>query len=81
MRTQVGIIGLGPAELLLSQLLHLHGIDSVIFERQSREHVEDRIRAGMFEQSTVDLLREAKVSERMDREGIVHQGFSLVFYG
>jgi len=79
MRTQVGIIGSGPAGLLLSQLLHLHGIDSVILERQSREHVEGRIRAGVLEQSTVDLLREAKVNERMDREGIVHAGFSLAF--
>lgn len=79
MRTQVGIIGSGPAGLLLSQLLHLNGIDSVILERQSREHVEGRIRAGVLEQSTVDLLREAKVNERMDGEGIVHTGFSLAF--
>ena len=79
MRTQVGIIGSGPAGLLLSQFLHLHGIDSVILERQSREHVEGRIRAGVLEQSTVDLLREAEVNERMDREGIVHEGFSLAF--
>ena len=81
MRTQVGIIGSGPAGLLLSQLLHLHGIDSVILERQSREHVEGRIRAGVLEQSTVDLLRQAKVNQRMDREGIIHQGFSLAFDG
>jgi len=79
MRTQVGIIGSGPAGLLLSQLLYLHGIGSVILERQSREHVEGRIRAGVLEQSTVDLLREAEVNERMDREGIVHAGFSLAF--
>ena len=72
MRTQVGIIGSGPAGLLLSHLLHLQGIESVILERQSREHVEGRIRAGVLEQSTVDLLREAQVNERMDREGIVH---------
>ncbi len=81
MRTQVGIIGSGPAGLLLSQLLHLHGIESVILERQSREHVEGRIRAGVLEQSTVDLLREAQVYERMDEEGIVHDGFSLAFAG
>jgi p-hydroxybenzoate 3-monooxygenase len=79
MRTQVGIIGSGPAGLLLSQLLHLQGIESVILERQSREHVEGRIRAGVLEQSTVNLLREAQVNERMDREGIVHEGFSLAF--
>lgn len=81
MRTQVGIIGSGPAGLLLSQLLHLHGIESVILERQSRDHVEGRIRAGVLEQSTVDLLREAHVHERMDEEGIVHDGFSLAFAG
>lgn len=81
MRTQVGIIGSGPAGLLLSQLLHLYGIDSVILERQSRKYVEGRIRAGVLEQSTVELLRQAKVNHRMDREGIVHQGFSLAFEG
>ena len=81
MRTQVGIIGSGPSGLLLSQILHLHGIDSVILERQSREHVLSRIRAGVLEQSTVDLLRAARVNERMDREGLVHGGFSLAFDG
>ncbi len=81
MRTQVGIIGSGPSGLLLSQLLHLHGIESVILERQSREHVEGRIRAGVLEQGMVDLLREAQVYERMDREGIIHDGFSLTFEG
>jgi p-hydroxybenzoate 3-monooxygenase len=81
MRTQVGIIGSGPAGLLLSHLLHQQGIESVILERQSREHVEGRIRAGVLEQSTVKLLREAHVNERMDREGIVHEGFSLAFAG
>ena len=80
-RTQVGIIGSGPSGLLLSQLLHLNGIDSIILERQSREHVEGRIRAGVLEQGTVDLLRKARVSDRMDREGIVHHGFSLAFDG
>lgn len=81
MRTQVGIIGSGPSGLLLSQLLHLHGIESAILERQSREHVEGRIRAGVLEQGTVELLRQAGVHERMEREGIVHEGFSLVFNG
>jgi p-hydroxybenzoate 3-monooxygenase len=79
MRTQVGIIGSGPSGLLLSQLLYLHGIDSVILERQSREHVESRIRAGVLEMGTVRLLREAQVGERMDREGIIHHGLSLAF--
>lgn len=55
-RTQVAIVGAGPSGLLLSQLLHVHGIDSVVIERQSREHVEGRIRAGVLEQGTVDLL-------------------------
>jgi len=80
-RTQVGIIGSGPAGLLLAQLLHQHGIETVILERQSREHVEARIRAGVLEQGTVHLLREAGVGERMDREGIIHQGLSLAFSG
>ncbi len=80
-RTQVGIIGSGPSGLLLSQLLSLNGIDSIILERQSRVHVEGRIRAGVLEQGTVDLLRKARVNERMDREGIVHHGFSLAFDG
>jgi p-hydroxybenzoate 3-monooxygenase len=77
----VGIIGSGPAGLLLAQLLHLHGIETVILERQSREHVEARIRAGVLEQGTVRLLREAGVGERMDREGIIHEGLSLAFSG
>jgi p-hydroxybenzoate 3-monooxygenase len=80
-RTQVGIIGSGPSGLLLSQLLHLNGIDAIILERQTRAHVEGRIRAGVLEQGTVDLLREAGVSQRMDREGIAHGGFSLAFDG
>ena len=80
-RTQVGIIGSGPSGLLLSQLLHLNGIDSIILERQTREHVEGRIRAGVLEQVTVNLLKEARVNQRMDREGIEHGGFSLAFEG
>lgn len=79
MRTQVGIIGSGPSGLLLSQLLHLNGIESVILERQSREYVEGRIRAGVLEQGMVNLLREAQVGQRMDREGIIHEGFTMAF--
>lgn len=81
MRTQVGIIGSGPAGLLLSQILYLNGIDNVILERQSRAHVEGRIRAGVLEQGMVNLLRQAQVGERMDEEGIIHEGFNLAFNG
>src|SRR3984957_17272997 len=80
-RTQVAIIGAGPSGLLLSQLLHLHGVDSVVLERQSREHVAGRIRAGVLEQGTVDLLLQAKVGERMLNERLVHDGFALGFAG
>ncbi|MEM7028568.1 MAG: FAD-dependent monooxygenase, partial [Chloroflexota bacterium] len=81
MRTQVGIIGSGPAGLLLAHTLHKHGIESVILERQSRAYVEARIRAGVLEQGTVNMLREIGVSARMDTEGIVHDGFALAFTG
>ena len=81
MRTQVGIIGSGPAGLLLSQLLHLQGIESVVVERQSREYVLGRIRAGVIEQGAVALLREAQVHERMDREGQIHEGIGIAFGG
>jgi p-hydroxybenzoate 3-monooxygenase len=80
-RTQVAIIGAGPSGLLLSQLLHLHGVDSVVLERQSREHVAGRIRAGVLEQGTVDLLRQANVGDRMTSERLVHDGFALGFAG
>jgi p-hydroxybenzoate 3-monooxygenase len=80
-RTQVAIIGAGPSGLLLSQLLHLHGIDSVVLERQSRSYVEARIRAGVLEQGTVELLRKAGVGERLERERLVHDGFGLGFGG
>ncbi len=79
MRTQVGIIGSGPSGLLLSQLLDLQGIDSVILERRSRDYVLGRIRAGVLEEGMVNMLREARVSERMDREGLVHEGFEIAF--
>jgi len=78
-RTQVVIIGAGPSGLLLSQLLHGCGVDSVILERQSREHVLGRIRAGVLEQGTVDLLVESGAGERMLRERMVHDGFTLGF--
>jgi p-hydroxybenzoate 3-monooxygenase len=80
-RTQVAIIGAGPSGLLLSQLLHLHGIDNVVLERQSREHVAGRIRAGVLESGTVDLLLQAQVGERMLSERLVHDGFALGFAG
>src|SRR5580658_8742961 len=78
-KTQVAIIGAGPSGLLLSQLLHVHGIDSVVLERQSREYVEGRIRAGVLEQGTVDLLIEAGVGTRLLAERLVHDGFALGF--
>ena len=81
MKTQVGIIGSGPAGLLLSQLLHLRGIESVVLERQSREYVLGRIRAGVIEQGAVALLREAQVHERMDREAQIHEGIGISFGG
>jgi p-hydroxybenzoate 3-monooxygenase len=81
LRTQVAIIGAGPSGLLLSQLLHLHGIDSIVVERQSREYVAGRIRAGVLEQGTVDLLVAANLGERMLKERLVHDGFSLAFSG
>ena len=77
MRTQVAIIGAGPSGLLLGQLLHNAGIDNVIIERQTGEYVLGRIRAGVLEQGMVDLLRQAGVSQRMDAEGLVHEGFEL----
>jgi p-hydroxybenzoate 3-monooxygenase len=80
-RTQVGIVGAGPAGLLLSHLLHLDGIESVIVENRSRDYVEHRVRAGVLEQGSVDLLNEAGVGERMRREGLVHHGIELRFGG
>lgn len=79
MRTQVGIIGSGPSGLLLARLLHLQGIDTIILESRSREYVLGRIRAGVIEQGMADLLREAKAGERMDREGLVHEGINIAF--
>lgn len=81
MRTQVGIIGAGPAGLLLAHLLHLRGIDSVVLETRSREEIEATIRAGVLEQGTVDLLEQSGVGERMRREGLRHEGVILRFDG
>lgn len=81
MRTQVAIVGAGPAGLLLSHLLHLRGIASVVIESQSRRHVEERIRAGVLEQGTVDLMVDSGVGERLKREGLVHHGLELRFGG
>ena len=81
MRTQVAIIGAGPAGLLLSQILYKAGVDSVVLERRDRAYVESRIRAGVLEQGTVDLLERAGVAERMCRDGLPHDGFSLALDG
>ena len=81
MRTQVGIIGSGPSGLLLARLLHLQGIETVILEGRSREYVQGRIRAGVIEQGMANLLREARAGERMDREGLVHEGINIAFDG
>jgi p-hydroxybenzoate 3-monooxygenase len=81
MQTQVGIVGAGPAGLLLAHLLGRHGIDSVVLEVRSREYIEQRVRAGVLEQGTVDLLIEAGVGERMLRQGLVHHGIELRFGG
>jgi p-hydroxybenzoate 3-monooxygenase len=80
-RTQVGIVGAGPAGLMLARLLEVAGTESVVLESRTREHCEHRIRAGVLEQGTADLLREAGVGDRMDREGIVHAGIHLQFDG
>ncbi|WP_020597749.1 4-hydroxybenzoate 3-monooxygenase [Spirosoma panaciterrae] len=79
--TQVGIIGAGPAGLLLSQLLHRQGIRSVVLENRSRARVESRQRAGLLEQNTVDILRQAGAADRLDREGLVHEGVILSYNG
>ncbi|GLW12383.1 4-hydroxybenzoate 3-monooxygenase [Microtetraspora sp. NBRC 13810] len=81
MRTQVGIVGAGPAGLLLSHLLHLRGIDSVVLESRSREYCESRVRAGVLEQGTVDVLNDSGVGERMRREGLPHHGIELRYGG
>ena len=81
MRTQVGIIGAGPAGLMLSHLLHRRGVESMVLESRSRETIEATIRAGILEQSTVDLMAELGVADRLRREGAVHEGTLLRFGG
>jgi p-hydroxybenzoate 3-monooxygenase len=81
MRTQIAIIGAGPAGLLLSHLLHLQGIESIVLESRSRPEIEATIRAGVLEQGTMDLLTEAGVGERMRSEGALHHGIELAFGG
>ena len=80
-RTQVGIVGAGPAGLTLAHLLHLQGIESVVLERHTREYVETRVRAGVLEQGTVDILCDSGVGERLKREGLQHHGVELRFDG
>src|SRR5688572_15012573 len=81
MHTQVAIIGAGPSGLLLGQLLHNAGIANVIIERRSGDYVLGRIRAGVLEEGTVRLLREAGAGDRMDLEGVIHKGVQLAFGG
>ena len=79
--TQVAIIGSGPAGLMLARLLHLSGIECIVLERQTRSHVEGRIRAGVLEHGTVEAMRDAGVADRLDREGLLHDGVELAFQG
>jgi p-hydroxybenzoate 3-monooxygenase len=80
-RTQVGIVGAGPAGLLLSHLLHLEGIESVVVENRSRDYVEHRVRAGVLEHAPVELLKRAGVGGRLAREGLLHHGIEIRFAG
>src|SRR5689334_16365567 len=81
MRTQVAIVGAGPAGLMLSHLLYRQGIESVILERHDRAYIERRLRAGVLEHGTAELLRASGIGERMDREGLTHHGIYLQFAG
>src|SRR6201999_2002330 len=81
MRTQVAIVGGGPAGLMLARLLELRGIESVVLEARDREYVQQRVRAGVLEQGTMDLMDDVGVGERMHREGLVHEGVELRFGG
>lgn len=79
LQTQVVIIGSGPAGLILGQLLENQGIDNIVIDNKSQEYILGRIRAGVLEQSCVDIVREAGVNERMDREGLIHNGFTMIW--
>ena len=81
MRTQVGIIGAGPAGLMLARLLHLQGIELIIIENRSRDYIENRIRAGLIEHWAADLLIDVGVGERMQREGMLHWGINIGING
>ncbi|HEY1468911.1 MAG TPA: 4-hydroxybenzoate 3-monooxygenase [Candidatus Acidoferrum sp.] len=81
MRTQVGIVGAGPAGLILSHLLQQQGIDSIIIEKYSQQHVQERVRAGVLEQGTVEMLAALGLADRLQREGLVHYGIELSFLG
>src|ERR1700730_9212882 len=81
MRTQVGIIGAGPAGLMLSHLLHLQGIESAVLESRSQEYIEQRVRAGVLEKGTADLMIDTGVGARLQREGLTHHGIELRFGG
>ena len=81
MRTQVGIVGAGPAGLMLSHLLHLRGIDSVVIDLRTRQDIEETIKAGVLEQSTIDLMDQTGVGDRMHRDGFLHHGINLAFAG
>ena len=81
LHTQVGIIGAGPAGLMLSKLLHLQGIDNIVLEARSRHYVENRLRAGLLEQNTTDLLKEVGVSKNLEEKGIPHHGVLFNFNG
>ena len=79
--TQVGIVGAGPAGLMLSHLLHLKGIHSIVLEAKSRPYCEERVRAGVLEHTSVQMLREAGVGERLEREGLRHEGIEIGLHG
>jgi len=81
MHTQVGIIGAGPSGLLLSHLLHQKGIDSIVIESRSQDYVIGRVRAGVLEQGTVDVLKESGLGERLENQGLEHHGIELLFDG
>ena len=80
-KTKVGIVGAGPAGLLLSKMLANAGIESIVIDRQNRSHIESRIRAGVLEWGSVEAIREAGIGARMDSEGLPHDGFDICFDG